>query len=584
MSNPLEYVITGALMKCSQGTVPMPFKATPRTSKIAGLQAANALDKAPLVNIPSFVICQKLTQMAGGTPTPCTPAPTMWQDTYPAKVGGAEALLCRSCITCPVGQGKIEFMTSGQLPLPPDMSQQIKETKEEADEALEQAEKEKNSVGEAGLLEGMIPIWGSGRDLIHSIQTGDKVGMALNAAFLVWDVASVAAGVLSFGTATAAMMGAKAGVRTALKAGTKVAAGMAKKQMAELAAKAVALKGGLKALKPFGKKVAKECVTACFPAGTLVAIEGDYCNIEDIRVGDMVWAWEQDQQNLALKPVISVSQHEAHALVEVHVGDEVIRATPEHPFLLSTREWKLAGQLEVGDELLRSDQVSMPVREVVHQTEQTTPVYNFEVADWHTYLVSFWMLIVHNGPCDDIAKLVVGKATTVVRKTKKELDEAYAAAKKIINDPKKIDEAYAAYKKKKGVKARTKKKWYPGYEKTANGRLGEYQADIAFANEGHIKLDSPHTALDAPAGRQGLDGVWRNATPPPEYIVTETKFDTAKLSKGQMSDNWIRKNLNKLSDQKLADKIRDAMDTGQVEKRLLQVSKETGEVIQTVLK
>jgi hypothetical protein len=137
-----------------------------------------------------------------------------------------------------------------------------------------------------------------------------------------------------------------------------------------------------------------------------VAVADDYCNIEDIRVGDLVWAWEQDRQNLALKPVISISQHEAHALVEVHVGDEVIHTTSEHPFLLGTHEWKQAGQLEVGDELLRSDQVSMPVREVVHQTEQPTTVYNFEVADWHTYLVGHWMLIVHNGPCDDIAKLV----------------------------------------------------------------------------------------------------------------------------------------------------------------------------------
>ncbi|WP_460511521.1 PAAR-like protein, partial [Hymenobacter latericoloratus] len=202
----------------------MPFQTTPRTSKIAGLQAGNALDKVPIANIPSFIICKKLTQQAGGTPVPCVPAPTLWQDTYPAKVGGAETLLFRSCINCPLGQGKIEFLTSGQLPMPPEMSQQIKETREEADEALKQAELEKNSVGEAGLLEGMIPLWGSGRDLIHAAQTGDKMGVALNAAFLVWDVASVAAGVLTFGTATAAMMGAKAGVRTALKAGAKVAA------------------------------------------------------------------------------------------------------------------------------------------------------------------------------------------------------------------------------------------------------------------------------------------------------------------------------------------------------------------------
>nr|GFC68700.1 hypothetical protein [Tanacetum cinerariifolium] len=207
----------------SQGTVPMLFKILPRTSKIAGLLAGNALDKQPLVNIPSFVICQKQTQMAGGTPVPCVPAPLLWQDTYPAKVGGADTLLFRSCINCPLGQGKIEFVTSGQLPIPPELSQQIKETKEEADEALAQAEKEKNSVGEAGLLEGAIPIWGSGRDLIHSIQTGDKVGIALNAAFLVWDAASVVAGVFSFGTATVAMAGAKAGVRGLIKAGGKVA-------------------------------------------------------------------------------------------------------------------------------------------------------------------------------------------------------------------------------------------------------------------------------------------------------------------------------------------------------------------------
>jgi len=103
MSHPLEYVITGALMQCSQGTMPMPFNATPRTTKIAGLLAGNELDVLPLVNIPSFVICQKLTQLAGGTPTPCVPAPTRWQDTYPAKVGGGNASLCRSCITCPVG-------------------------------------------------------------------------------------------------------------------------------------------------------------------------------------------------------------------------------------------------------------------------------------------------------------------------------------------------------------------------------------------------------------------------------------------------------------------------------------------------
>nr|GFD55883.1 hypothetical protein [Tanacetum cinerariifolium] len=70
--------------------------------------------------------------------------------------------------------------------------------------------------------------------------------MAVNAAFLVWDVASVVAGVFSFGTATVAMAGAKAGVRGLIKAGGKVALSAARKQMASLALKSAALKNGLK--------------------------------------------------------------------------------------------------------------------------------------------------------------------------------------------------------------------------------------------------------------------------------------------------------------------------------------------------
>jgi hypothetical protein len=415
MPHPLEYVTTGAILQCSQGTVPMPFKTTPRTSKIAGLMAGNALDKVSLLNIPSFVICQKQTQLAGGTPVPCVPAPLLWQDTYPAKVGGADTLLFRSCINCPLGQGKIEFVTSGQLPIPPELSQQIKETKEEADEALEQAEKEKNSVGEAGLLEGAIPIWGSGRDLIHAAQTGDKIGMALNAAFLVWDIASVAAGVVSFGTATVAMAGAKAGVRGLIKAGGKVAVGLAKKQMERLATKSLALKAGLQNIRPFLAKIPRICVTACFPAGTPVAVEGGYKNIEELQVGELVWAWHEETGDLALKPVLQTMQREADALVELQVGADTVQATPEHPFW-ANGTWTDAGNLVKGDELLRSDGLTMPVGQVTHRTEQPTTVYNVEVADWHTYLVSWWMFVVHNVCDNNIIKLITRNAKLAGKK------------------------------------------------------------------------------------------------------------------------------------------------------------------------
>jgi hypothetical protein len=33
---------------------------------------------------------------------------------------------------------------------------------------------------------------------------------------------------------------------------------------------------------------------------------------------------------------------------------------------------------------------------VKHHTENPVEVYNFEVADWHTYFVGYWMWLVHN--------------------------------------------------------------------------------------------------------------------------------------------------------------------------------------------
>lgn len=466
----------------------MPFTATPRTTKIAGLLAGNELDKLPIVNIPSFVICKKLTQMAGGTPTPCVPAPATWQDTYPAKVGGGDALLFRSCINCPVGQGKIEFLTSGQLPLPPDVSQELKEVKEEAEDSLEEAEKEKNSVGEASFAEGLIPIWGSGRDFIHAAQTGDKVGMALNGAFLVWDAVSVVAGVFSFGTATAGMMAGKAGLRAALKAGGKVAVGMASKKLAATALKAAALKEGIPAaLKSFAKKVPRLCVTACFPAGTPVAVQGGYTNIEDLNVGDLVWAWNEATSDLALKPVTQTIRREADALVALRVGADTVRATPEHPFW-TNGAWKIAGELVVGDEIMRADGQAMPVREVQHHTEHTIPVYNLEVADWHTYLVSWWMFVVHN-------------ATICASKVLKSLKTA--GGKVITNS--KFRGKLNPIAKLKGFKIPVKKNGYPDFSKylyAGPGKssvtiemTGKYGDDFAEANRlaGHAKTPKGYT-------------------------------------------------------------------------------------------
>jgi len=344
MPDLLEYVITGALMQCSEGTVPGFFQTTPRTTKIGGLLAGNELDKIPIANLPSFVICKKFTQQAGGTPVPCMPAPTQWEVPYVAKVGGGKALLFRSCIQCAAGQGKIEFITSGQTPVPPQISQQLAEMKKEADDALAEAEKEKEAVGEAGFFEGMIPLWGSGRDLVHAVQTGDGWGMALNAGFLVWDAASIVAGALSFGTATAAMMGAKTGIRAAVKAAGKVTAKMAAEKASQLVAKSVALKTTLKeGIQNLPAKVPKLCVTACFPAGTPIAVKDGYKNIEAVQTGDWVWSWNEQSGALALKRVVATLRKQSPGR---DWGSR--RKDTGHPRTSFLGKWRVEGSRSVG--------------------------------------------------------------------------------------------------------------------------------------------------------------------------------------------------------------------------------------------
>jgi DNA/RNA non-specific endonuclease/Pretoxin HINT domain/Domain of unknown function (DUF4280) len=391
-----EYVVSGALLHCSQGTVPGLFTATPRTTKVMGMVVGTALDKAPLVNIPSFGICQKLTQAAGGTPVPCVPACAAWQKTYTASMGGAKPLLKMSCATCTAGQGKVEFMMSGQNPLSAAELGDLNEKRAEQEDTLRHEELEKQSVGEAGLLEGAIPVWGSGRDLIHSAQTGDKLGVVLNAGFLVWDVASVVAGAFSFGTATAGM-----------KAGTHVAVGLARKEAATWIARSAALHAGFREGIVAARKLSvKLCVRACFAADTPVCTRSGPRPIAELAVGDEVWAWDEATGQRAWKAVLEVVRTEAAEVAELDFGGAApLRLTPAHWLYAEPGGWTAAGDLSAGQRVRTGgagEALTLHGTVIRIQTEQ---VYNLEVADFHTYYAGEGEVLAHN-KCDALTELV----------------------------------------------------------------------------------------------------------------------------------------------------------------------------------
>ena len=145
----------------------------------------------------------------------------------------------------------------------------------------------------------------------------------------------------------------------------------------------------------------------------------------------------------------------------------------------------------------------------------------------------------------------------------------------------------AATKPPAPVQIRPQAQWWglPGQPGGARhpveGCLGEYQADQLFAALGHTKLNHGGQLvglLDPPKG-PGLDGVWRNGAPPPEYFITDTKTTTkpgAKppLPKVQLSNKWIfdENRLEKAVGKANTLNIELANAAGQVGKRLLHIN------------
>lgn len=152
-----------------------------------------------------------------------------------------------------------------------------------------------------------------------------------------------------------------------------------------------------------GSGVAVEvAAAACFVAGTLVAAETGMKPIEEVQVGELVWARDPQTKEEGWKPVLQVQATPGKQVQELtfEAADghrEVVVATSDHPFWsLDDGGWDQAGHLDLG-EVVDSQVGPMLLVESVPRPDRTT-VYNFEVADSHTYFVGESGLWVHNNP------------------------------------------------------------------------------------------------------------------------------------------------------------------------------------------
>jgi hypothetical protein len=125
----------------------------------------------------------------------------------------------------------------------------------------------------------------------------------------------------------------------------------------------------------------------CFAAGTQLYTPQGYRNVEDIQVGDLVYARdESDPDGPVVAKVVERKFERTGCILHLHLSQgRLIRTTPEHPFYEQTKGWVAAGALAVGDNI-RTDGGWVTVEDLLDTGEYET-VYNLRVADYHTYFV-----------------------------------------------------------------------------------------------------------------------------------------------------------------------------------------------------
>ncbi len=160
------------------------------------------------------------------------------------------------------------------------------------------------------------------------------------------------------------------------------------------------LETGLSCAKSAFIIAASICFTAfidCFKEGTLVKTEEGLKPIEEIKVGDKVYAYDEETGDISLKEVTQVFIGQTDTWYHISINGDEICCTGSHPFYVPGKGFVRAKDLSVNENVLLANK-TLSVIDNIYIEELETPEnkYNFEVEDYHTYFVGKNEVLTHN--------------------------------------------------------------------------------------------------------------------------------------------------------------------------------------------
>jgi RHS repeat-associated protein len=157
---------------------------------------------------------------------------------------------------------------------------------------------------------------------------------------------------------------------------------------------------GLRLMLRFSPRLQRACRNS-FTAGTLVAAANGLIPIEDINIGDKVWAYNETNQTKSLQEVTHLIRGEGNkTLTDITLSSgEIITATSNHPFwAVADHNWTEAGELTLDNILLNINEYNTTISNLKTYTKEDV-VYNLTVANEHTYFVGSEGVLGHNAGC-----------------------------------------------------------------------------------------------------------------------------------------------------------------------------------------
>ena len=139
-------------------------------------------------------------------------------------------------------------------------------------------------------------------------------------------------------------------------------------------------------------------VTQCFVAGTKVLTKNGLKNIEDIKIGDYVYAINLDTNEKELSLVTNTITTYNNKIYEVTLeNNEVIKSTEKHEYYVLDKGWVRAYELKVGDTLSSTIKGKLKIKNIkVVEYDKPIRTYNLTVDGIHNYLITEYEVLVHN--------------------------------------------------------------------------------------------------------------------------------------------------------------------------------------------